>query len=68
MGIFKENTKKTRARDESRFRPIRCICGSCRMDCFVAAGDDEEKHGEGAGFWIEVVCKKCNKTLYYNGA
>jgi hypothetical protein len=45
---------------------LKCICGSCSNKVNLVNGNDTT--AEGYGNWIEIICRKCNRTLYYNGA
>lgn len=53
--------KNTRT-DEHGFKSVVCKCGCTRNEVKVVA------RGEGAGNWLQVQCKRCKNTLYYNGA
>jgi len=54
------NCKNTRTENYSK--KVRCVCGCTRMEVEVCV------EGEGAGEWIQIHCKKCNRNLYSNGA
>ena len=56
------NIKRLRKGKDSLFAKIKCKCGSCRYDVEVAKDDDENYT------WIQVRCKKCGNSLFYNGA
>jgi len=60
MSISKNNVKLTDVEGDAYFKGITCICGSVRLKAQVAEDEDNS--------WILLSCKKCNKTLYYNGA
>ena len=55
MAIFEDNVLPV-----SKNKKLRCKCGSCRYDVEVCKNDDYDT-------WILISCKKCGKTLYYNG-
>ena len=58
--LYEENCKNTKTNDYTK--EIKCICGSTRIKADICV------EGEGAGSWVELTCKRCNKLLYYNGA
>lgn len=55
--VYEENVKPF-----MKDNRLRCKCGSCRYEIIVYPGDDSQRD------WIMVSCKKCNATLFYNGA
>jgi hypothetical protein len=59
--LYLENCKNTRD-DGNGMKDIKCICGCTRIEARISAS------GEGAGCWLDLTCKRCGKTLYYNGA
>lgn len=62
--IYEDNIKKTRTR-KNGFMPLRCKCGSVRLEAEMAGGDPDS---EGYHDWVWISCRKCGKGLYYNGA
>ena len=54
-------TNKNTMTKSNGFKNLRCKCGSKRMEV-------EYTESEGEGIWVNVTCKRCGSTLYYNGA
>lgn len=58
MSVYKNNVKNlNRTKDV-----LRCKCGSNRYNIKVYEDED------GARTWIDIECRACGNTLYYNGA
>lgn len=68
MGLYIENVKRTMSKG-TPFCPVKCKCGSNRVEARISkeAFSTEDEVGEGAD-WLELNCKRCGNTLYYNGA
>ena len=58
--VYVENCKNTKTNEWSK--KIVCKCGSTRIEATICV------IGEGAGNWLNLECKRCGNTLYYNGA
>ena len=58
--LYEENIKKTHY--IGPFKPIKCKCGSNRLKAQVAKGDYDNDE------WVQIICKRCNNILFYNGA
>ena len=71
------NIKRTR-KAVNGFSRVACVCGSVRLEVSLAhrermADDDDDADDPHRDFvevddWLLVRCKRCGKTLYYNGA